>query len=178
MGFPKALLKIGDESFARCIARKARQAGITAILLITGPDHDAIAAELGPDIVCVRNEDFLRGQISSLQKGIRSLAAEADAVMVWPVDQPLITADTVQRLVQSFQREEHALTVPVYRGRKGHPVIYRKQVMQSALSLDSWQTGKELQSMYSNDRMLVDVEDPAILIDIDTPEEYSKYITE
>jgi len=176
MRYPKALLEIGNETFAACIARKAREAGIQSIFLITGPDHEAIVKHSAPEIVCIRNDDFRKGQISSLQKGIRSLTADTDAVMVWPVDQPLIQSDTARRLIDSYERESRELTIPIYQQRKGHPVIYGKQAMQSALGLGSQQTAKQLQSMYSNNLVLMEVEDPAILIDIDTPGDYAKYI--
>ena len=178
MGSPKALLKIGDETFAECVARKAKEAGIQSIYLVTGRDQEEIKKHLPSDFYFVKNEDYIRGQISSLQKGIQQVPDETAAVLVWPVDQPLIQEETIRHLIETYQRTQRALTIPMYQLKKGHPVIYSKRAMKSALKLTSQQTGKDLQSLYVTETHLVEVDDPAILIDIDTPEDYSRYITE
>jgi molybdenum cofactor cytidylyltransferase len=176
MGSPKALLKIGKETFAECIARKANEAGIDSIYLITGADHESIVQHLSQDFQIIRNENYQRGQISSLQAGIRQVPDHTQAVMVWPVDQPLIQEETVRILLATYQRTSRVLTIPVYQLHRGHPVIYSKQAMKTAISLGPEQTGKDLQSLFLTQTHVVEVDDPAILIDIDTPEDYSEHI--
>jgi molybdenum cofactor cytidylyltransferase len=174
MGSPKALLKIGNETFLQCIIRKGREAGLQSILVITGRDHDQIA---GNRIVSVKNENYRRGQISSLQAGIRALPEDVDAIVVWPVDQPLIKTETLRQLISFYETARKAIVVPIFQNRRGHPVIYSREAMQWALNLEVGQTGRDLQNEHANDRVQVEVEDPGIVIDIDTPEDYSKYIT-
>jgi molybdenum cofactor cytidylyltransferase len=177
MGSPKALLRIGNETFLQCIIRKGREAGVYSVIVVTGPDHGAISQLAPPEVVCVQNHHFRQGQVSSLQTGIRSVASDASGIIVWPVDQPLIRADTLVRLIDAFLDGRKSMVVPAYRQRKGHPVVYGKDAMQWALELKAGQTGKDLHQEHSGDRILVDVDDPGILIDIDTPEDYRKYIT-
>ena len=171
MGSPKALLKIGEETFVECIVRKAKEAGIQSILLITG--KDPIVPPQG--VFAVKNEDYRRGQISSVQKGIQQV--QSGAILVWPVDQPLIQAETLRKLLGSYQREQKNLTIPVYQSKKGHPVIYSRTAMEAALRLLPDETGKDLQSQFATSTHFVEVEDPAILIDIDTREDYSRHIS-
>jgi molybdenum cofactor cytidylyltransferase len=175
MNFPKALLKIGEETFLECILRKGKEAGLTSIAVITGSDHEKIS-HLLPLVLCIHNENYMQGQISSLQKGIGNLPEEITKVMVWPVDQPLIKKETVSILIEHSNQEKKAVTIPVYQDRKGHPVIYNKAAMEAAVRLQSHQTGKDLQSLFAKDISLVKVEDPGVVIDIDTPEDYEKYI--
>ncbi len=177
MGFPKALLKISGETFAECIVRKANLAGIHSIFLITGPDHEAIIRTLPPQIQCIKNEDYMLGQISSLQKGIRELGDATTDAMVWPVDQPLVQSGTVNRIMDAHQHKKTALTIPVYQTRKGHPVIYNRSAMQAALHLQASQTGKDLQLLFSNETAWIEVDDPGVIRDIDTKEDYEKYIS-
>jgi molybdenum cofactor cytidylyltransferase len=178
IGSPKALLKIGDETFAECIARKAKEAGIQSIYIVTGRDDEEIKKQLPSDFHFVKNEDYIRGQISSLQEGIRHVPNDSDGILVWPVDQPLIKEETIRHLIETYQRTLRALTIPVYQLKKGHPVIYSKRAMQSALKLGSQQTGKDLRSLFITETHLVEVDDPAVLIDIDTPEDYERQIME
>ena len=175
MRFPKALLKIGEETFVECILRKAKAAGLTSITVITGADHEKITQVL-PEIPCIQNENYMQGQISSLQKGISKLSEAVTEVMVWPVDQPLIRSETVSALIECRDQERKALTIPVYQHRKGHPVIYNKDAMEAAVRLQAHQTGKDLQSLFAMNISLVEVEDPGVVIDIDTPEDYNRYI--
>ena len=175
MGSPKALLKIGEETFLQCIIRKGREAAIATIILVAGRDYEKICVHVPPDVMVVRNENYQRGQISSLQTGIRALPGEVDAIAVWPVDQPLVQTDTLRKLMDASKLQE--ITVPVYQGQKGHPVIYSHNAMQWALQLENHQTGKDLHSQHIHERLLVEVNDPGILIDIDTPEDYAKHIT-
>jgi molybdenum cofactor cytidylyltransferase len=175
MRFPKALLKIGEETFVECILRKAKAAGLTSVFVITGADHEKIISVF-PQIPCVHNENYMQGQISSLQKGIRNLPEGITEVMVWPVDQPLIKKETVITLIEHWNEKKKALTIPVYQDHKGHPVIYNNAAMKAAVKLQMHQTGKDLQSLFAMDMALVEVADPAVAIDIDTPEDYEKYV--
>lgn len=176
MRFPKALLKISGETFIECMIRKATMCGIHSILVVTGADHEKIVPHMPESVVCVKNEDSMRGQISSVQKGIAALDASSTAVMVWPVDQPLVLPQTLNRIMDAHQRAQRALTIPVYQKSKGHPVIYNDRAMKSVLELRSHQTGKDLQKIFSADLTLVEVDDPGVVIDIDTPEDYEKFI--
>ncbi len=175
MRFPKALLKIGSETFVESILRKSKAAGITSIFVITGADHEKIIQSL-PHITCIQNENYMQGQISSLQKGLSNLPENITNVMVWPVDQPLIEPETVTMLTECSTREKKAITIPVYKKRKGHPVIYNNDAVEAAIRLQSHQTGKDLQSLFAMSLCLVEVNDPGVVIDIDTPEDYAKYV--
>ena len=119
----------------------------------------------------------MRGQISSVQKGIDALGNSVNAVMIWPVDQPLVKTESVQKILSTYQQENRTLTIPVYKQRKGHPVIYNRQAMHSALALQPHQTGKDLQIIHAGDTTFVEVDDFGVVTDIDSPEDYEKFVT-
>jgi molybdenum cofactor cytidylyltransferase len=177
MRFPKALLTVKHETFIEQILGKAGKLALDLIHIVTGPDHEAIAQHLSEKVPCVKNEDYSRGQISSVQKGIEALGDFVDAVMIWPVDQPLVQTETVQKILSAYQQENRALTIPVYKQRKGHPVIYSRQAMHSALSLQPHQTGKDLQIIHAGDTTFVEVDDFGVVTDIDSPEDYENFVT-
>ena len=73
----------------------------------------------------VLNEEWQRGQLSSLQAAIRSLpAGKTEGMLVCLVDHPLISAQLVSLLVETFERDKNKIVIPTYRGKRGHPVIF------------------------------------------------------
>lgn len=155
-----------------------RQSRIDPILVIAGAHVNEIrgAYARATEFAVVFNSEYSEGQISSLKTGLRQIPAGALGVMVWPVDIPLVQPQTVRTLISEFERKHPPIVVPVFEGKHGHPVIYGPTAIQSALALKSNQTAKELRNIYKDEILYVDADDPAVLIDIDTPEDYGKYI--
>lgn len=179
MQTPKALLKVGKESFVECIARKSKEAGIGVVYIVTGAHRDEIQQHMSGkyDVDLIFNFRYPEGQLSSLKEGLRNLPTGSNAALVWPVDLPLVKTETVKLLLKEQASGRKHLTIPTFNSRHGHPVIYDVHAIHSALSLRSSQTAKELQTIYANDMQLVEVKDEGVIIDIDTPEDYQKYIT-
>jgi molybdenum cofactor cytidylyltransferase len=180
MQTPKALLKIGDEVFAECIARKCNEAGISVIYIITGAHREEIQQQMRGkyEVDFIFNFRYPEGQLSSLKEGLRNLPTGSSAALVWPVDQPLVRVDTVKLLLKEHEAARKHVTIPVYDSRHGHPVIYDVTAIHTALSLKAPQTAKELQTIYANDLLLVNVADEGVIRDIDRPEDFQKYITD
>jgi len=94
--------------------------------VVVGAHADAIRAriKLQNDAIVV-NENWEKGQLSSLQAAIRSLPAdETEGMLVCLVDHPLISAQLVSTLVETFERDTNKIVIPTYRGKRGHPVIF------------------------------------------------------
>jgi len=179
MQTPKALLKIGNEAFVECIARKCKEAGMFVIYIITGAHREEIQQYMREkyDVDFIFNFRYPEGQLSSLKEGLRNLPTGSTAALVWPVDQPLVRVDTLKQLLKEHGAARKHVTIPVYDSRHGHPVIYDVDAIHTALSLKAPQTAKELQTIYANDLLLVNVSDEGVIRDIDTPEDFQKYIT-
>src|SRR5437870_160496 len=103
MGTPKALLKIGNESFVQCVVRKLRECGIDFIYVIAGQHHEATKKEL-PDTEVIFNARHQLGQLSSLKEGLRNLPTGSSEAIVWPVDQPLVKTGTIHLLLDAYRK--------------------------------------------------------------------------
>jgi len=187
MGSPKALLTTGGETFASRILNTAKAAYVTCAgedavplrrYLVTGADHEILKKELISlsEVRLVRNVDFEKGQISSIQLGLRALEHDIDAVIVWPVDLPLVRQETLVLLIRNCDSFRMPVTIPVFQQRRGHPVIYDRNAIQTLLSLGPDQTAKDLRTIYADQTCLVETDDPGVLMDIDTPEDYRRHI--
>jgi molybdenum cofactor cytidylyltransferase len=176
IGSPKALLKIGKDTFADRISNVMKNAGVETILLVAGAHHNEIEKHSGKYSV-ISNPDFALGQFSSLQQGIRHLPDNTSLVLVWPVDLPLVQLNTVQVLLDVAQQQNNPITLPVHSNKRGHPVIYNAEVLKRILSMQPTDTAKQLLDFFAGRISLVNVQDPAVLIDIDTSEDYDRHIT-
>ncbi len=176
LGTPKALLKVGAETFAKRIVSIMHSVGIQNLTLVAGPHYEEIRKS-ADDLAVVFNPQYELGQFSSLQTGLRHVPGGTEFVLVWPVDQPLVRKETISELLETARREGNPVTVPVYEGKKGHPVVYNSETITKILSMEPSHTGKELFEYFDGRISLVEVNDPGVLIDIDTPEDYETYIT-
>lgn len=177
MKSPKALLQIGGETFVRAIAGKLRECGVEPVMVVAGPHHSEIEREIGRDCRVVFNDQYRLGQFSSLQRGVRELPG-VPGIVVWPVDTPLVKPETPAALISAFLREGKPITIPVFGSRRGHPVIYSREAADATLGMDAAvHNGKDLRTMFAGRVCEVPVDDPGVLIDIDTPEDYAKHVS-
>lgn len=179
MGRPKALLPLGDRSFIRCIVDTLDAAGVTNIFVIVRLDtRDAVAAEIAfaPKarvVVNVRAED---GQLSSLVTGLDTIDAPGvDAVMVTLVDVPLVRPATVQSLIARASVSASPILRAVHGGRHGHPVIFKREVFEALRAADPAVGAKAVMRAIGVED--IEVDDPGILQDVDTPEDYTSLLT-
>ena len=109
---------------------------------------------------------------TSFQAGIRVLPDDATAAMLFLVDHPIVTLDTIEKLVA--QASEESIVLPVRNGCRGHPAIFGRVVLDEVLELPP-DRGANLVVGARPERILeVAVDDPGVLVDVDTPEEFRK----
>jgi CTP:molybdopterin cytidylyltransferase MocA len=135
MGSPKALLTYNDRTFVDHLVEVTRHPRIGVQLIVLGAGADQIRERLNPTAAqVVINPDWESGQLSSIQAAIRSLSGTAvDGILLCLVDHPLITAALVAELIEAFYRGGKSIVLPVYMGRRGHPVIFAKTLFDELL---------------------------------------------
>lgn len=177
MGRQKALLLYHGKSFLEnCIA--ALQAWCSPVYVVVGYQAEAVRDSL-PDarVSWLVNADYERGQFSSLQTAAREFAGARryDAAVVAPVDHPAFQPSTVEALIAAFASSpSKAIVKPVYRGRSGHPVLYSTECFGIISSADAGSTARDIQSRLRNRSLFVEVDDPGVLLNVDTPEDYRR----
>jgi nicotine blue oxidoreductase len=128
MGGPKALLDFGGETFlARC-ARLLRRTGIAGVVAVLGHDAERVAREAGlpPDVATVVNDRYAEGMLTSILAGLEAAeAAGADAVLVHPVDHPLLAPVTVDAVLAALAAGA-TIAVPSHDHRRGHPAGFAR----------------------------------------------------
>ena len=180
MGRPKALLPIGStgETFFDRVTRTLVEAGVSDIVVVVGADADAIRAGVRPgsSVRIVANQDHEQGQLTSLLAGLRAIdTGVASAVLMTLIDVPLVTAETVRKLIAA-QREGAPIVRPVSRGRHGHPVIFGRALFDEFQRADPAYGAKPIVRAHASEIMEVPVDDEGAFTDIDTREDYERSI--
>jgi CTP:molybdopterin cytidylyltransferase MocA len=179
MGRSKSLLTCADgRTFVHALADALRRGGADPIAVVGRPDDEALREEvagMAPPLRLVINEEADRGgQLSSLLAGLRDADRPAvRGLLVVPVDAPLITAATVAALVQVFNATGPPIVRARHGGRNGHPVIFSRALFDELRAADPQLGARAVLRAHAETIRNVDVEDdPGVLGDIDTPEDY------
>jgi molybdenum cofactor cytidylyltransferase len=135
MGSPKALLPYQGGTFLEHLLKVTDHPRIGWRRVVLGADAQAIAesVELPADEMVI-NENWEAGQLSSIQTGVRSLPAGTDGMLLCLIDHPLISRELVGALMERFYESGKAIVLPVYKGRRGHPVIFASRLYEELLS--------------------------------------------
>lgn len=177
MGEPKALLKIGDQHFINRIASVLEASRLDLIYAVLGDRKEKIEPLLSRNVNPIHNPSFQEGQISSLKAAVEKIQYEnCDAAIVTLVDHPLISAAVVERLIESFYQSKKRIIVPTHAGKRGHPVLYSREVFPQILAAPLDRGAKTVRLANLEHTLEVAVNEPGVLIDIDTPEEYERHI--
>ncbi len=132
LGFPQALARFGDRTALEIAVENC--SGFAKPIVVLGCNAARVRARVPRGARMVIHRGWRAGQLSSLRAGLRRVPRGA-AVLMYPVDYPLLTAKVVRRLADGFERGHgrYAIVVPVCRGRAGHPVIFSPTVRAELL---------------------------------------------
>jgi CTP:molybdopterin cytidylyltransferase MocA len=167
MGRPKPLLEFEGETFLdRLITRFSGICRPVIVVLGYGAEQVRDGIVHGDLAEIVINPAPERGMLSSLQCGLERVPANVDAVLFTPVDLPSIRSTTIAMLAGT----PAAVAVPLFEGRKGHPVRVSRQVMEELLALPLTSQARDV--IHRHRAQLVETGDPGILHDVDTPQDY------
>lgn len=173
MGYPKPLLKLDDgETFVAHIARLMLPV-VTRLTVVVGAHADRVRAAIpdDPRIAVVLNADWERGQLSSIKAGIRALLPDASAAMIHLADHPKVKASTVEMVADAYRRAAKPIAIARHAGHRGHPVIFGRALFAELLDAPEDQGARVVVNADPSRIVYIDVDDPGILLDLDTPEE-------
>lgn len=174
MGHPKATLPWGDgETFVSVEVRVMHAAGLSPLLVVCGEHARETRAALPADIPLrvLDNPAPERGQLSSLKIALRALqdAPGLCGALVALVDHPSVTVRTLDAL--TAEAAPPRIVVPRHDGRRGHPVLFGRDLFEELLDADDAQGARPVVRKAPDRVLEVEVDDPGVLLDIDTPDD-------
>ena len=187
MGAAKPLLKFGDTSFLGHILNELDTVEeIEEIVVVLGAKGQLIkdTVDLGR-AQAVQHRGYKEGMFSSIRAGARALTRklpDLTGALVCLVDMPLIKAETYARVAQAFQIDLDDVVIAAYQGEAGHPVLLSRALVQRlsdvSLAAPAEETLADFIEAHSERRRFVDAQDPAVRININTPDAYRTHIGE
>ncbi|MBV8051592.1 MAG: nucleotidyltransferase family protein [Acidobacteriaceae bacterium] len=124
----------------------------------------------------VKNPTPERGQFSSLQIGLQEVLNRGrDAAIITLVDRPPARPSTLQTLCDAFAGRGHDTwsIVPEYRGKHGHPFLIGSEMIHLFCAAPATANAQEIEHRHQHHIEYVPVDDPAVTLNVDTPEQYS-----
>jgi len=176
MGTSKPLLPCGGETVLEKVIGIARSAGIASILAVLGHQADLLLPVLArQNVPGLINPAYAQGMFSSLQTGIRHLEKHCPAFLLMPADMPLIRPDTLRQLLAAYRAGAPEILIcrPRYQNRRGHPPLIATSLSPDILAHDGDGGLRVLLARWEKVTRNVDVDDPGILVDLDTPADLS-----
>jgi molybdenum cofactor cytidylyltransferase len=172
MGKPKQLLEIGGKTLVSIVIEYILASIIDDIIIVTQPDLPLINDNEYPEVKRVVNKEWQRGQSSSMKAGLSAVDQKTEAVMFFMADQPMVDKGVINRLIISFQETGKPIISPLYNGKKGAPVIFKRRLFDELNLIQGDRGGRDLLEVYPVE--YVNIEMPLAAMDVDTPEEYEK----
>ena len=173
MGKTKQLLPFGDSTLIEQVVSNTLQSKVAEVIVVLGHQAHVIAPLVADKPVkVVLNRDYQQGISSSIKCGLSHTSKDSDGVMIVLGDQPLIGKEIINKLVEAFARSRHGIVAPVYKRRRGHPVIFTIKYKTELSRLAGDIGAKEIVEAHPEDILEVEVNSESVITDIDNDADY------
>ncbi|MCB9943761.1 MAG: NTP transferase domain-containing protein [Geminicoccaceae bacterium] len=168
----KLLIEVDGVPMLRHAVDAAIGARFDPVIVVTG--HDQVLIEhllTALPVTIVHNPDYAAGLSTSLKAGLAALPANIDGVLVALGDMPRVNATLVQRLAAAFDPVEgRSIIVPTFNGKRGNPVLWAGDMIPAMQGVEGDAGAKHLIGQFEEAVHEVEMNDAAVLLDIDTPQ--------
>jgi molybdenum cofactor cytidylyltransferase len=175
MGQPKQLLPLGGQPMVCRVTERVCAAGLAQVVVVVGAHADAVSQALGNLAVeIVVNRAWAGGLSTSLRAGVGALRSEIQAAIVVLADQPALAPSLLRALVARYQATGALIVAPFYQGQRGNPMLFDRMLFPELSAIEGDRGGRELLARYRDQLERVEIDDPALLIDVDTLQDYER----
>lgn len=176
MGRPKQLLPWGDSTLINAVVAAVLAAPVAEAVVVLGHTADEVQQAVtghDPRLRFVRNHQYRNGMLSSVRAGVAALSDRCDAFFLYLGDQPRASPEVAATLARAYT--PGAILVPTADGRRGHPVLFSLEYREEIAGLDDAVGLRQLLWRHPDAVRELAVAEPAIHVDLDTPEDYDRY---
>ncbi len=182
MGQPKLLLPFGETTVIGRLIRLLQAEKLADVLVLVRPDDAALAAEVrkhGARVVQPPSApQEMRVSVEHLLDAIEQTGSPtpADGWLLIPGDHPLVSPSTLRQLITEWHDHPASIVLPVAQHRRGHPTIFPWSFAEQVRQLSPDVGVNHLLRGDDTPLLEIPVDDPTILLDLDTPEDYQRAI--
>jgi len=198
MGVQKLLLPFDGRTVIGCIVGEILRSPVARTFVVVGADSARVAAAVEDarfsrkgararsdrepggsprrsrrsSLSFVTNPDPAGDMLSSVRCGLRALPPGCQAVLIALGDQPSITAELVVRMVHASRDPGRGIIVPVYRGKRGHPLLFSTRYSREVLTRYDDLGLRGLLRAHPEDVFELAADSASVLSDMDYPQDY------
>jgi molybdenum cofactor cytidylyltransferase len=177
MGRPKQLLPIDGQPMLRHVTEAVCASGLDQVVVVLGAHAGTVQAALvGLPIEIVHNQAWREGLSTSLRAGVGALRPDTGAVLVVLADQPALTSNLLRQLVERYRATQAPIVAPFHRGQRGNPVLFDRSLFPELLAVRGDRGAREVIERYKDQMERVTCDDPAVVQDVDTLQDYETTI--
>ena len=179
MGTAKPLLDWNGEPLVRYQIDQLERAGASEIVVVLGHRADECRAAIGhyetaDGVRSVTNDRYRDGKATSIRCGLATLAAPVAAIVILAVDQPR-SAALLSEIVERHRASGARLSIPVHRGRRGHPPVFDRSLLEELAKVSDESAGlRATIARHAAELHEIEVQSPAVLDDLNTPAAYER----
>ncbi len=178
MGSPKMLLPYNDVTIIEQVIRNLIDSNVDRVVVVVGANREEIMKVTRRyDVFHCYNENYKTGMLSSVKCGFYSLPEGCLAALIMPGDQPMTGPGEINRVISTFAENDKGLVMATHNGRRGHPLIVDMKYIDEVLSLPDTGGLRALAERHADDVLESETDDPSVLRDIDTQEDYMNEIS-
>ena len=177
-GRPKQLLKLKNKHLIEWVLDSALTSQLQHVVLVLGHEYQEILRILGtrtnhPRLEVVINHRYLEGQSRSLTTGLSKVRHTHSSVMFLLADQPLLTAKTIDRMLEIFWNSKKDIGVPVCRGKRGNPTIFSRKMYEQLMAIKGDIGARDIIRANPSCVLQIEVDDPKCFFDVDSEKDFT-----
>jgi molybdenum cofactor cytidylyltransferase len=177
LGRPKQLLPVAGRPLLGHTLTHAAASSLDEVILVLGHDAATIAAAVGDfGQRTIVNPDYLAGQSTSLRAGVAALGPDAEAVLFLLGDQPAVTPQIIDTMLDAYRAEPGPILVPVFGAERGHPVLFDRAHFPELGQVTGDEGARAIIRAHAGDVRLVPVPGISPPQDVDTEDDYQRLL--
>lgn len=173
MGTNKLLLEVAGRTILDLLLQALDEWVVDEVFVVLGHRPEELRPIVGAHRAeAVLNPDYEEGMTSSFRAGLREV--KADAAFLVLGDQLGLKADLLESMAERMESEPTAMIVsPSYKGRRGHPVLFRRPLFPEIQDMSRDETLKDIVNRHGDAHRYVEG-NLWCTLDLDTPEEFER----
>jgi len=173
MGRPKLLLPFGDSTIIEEVISQALASSVEKTIVVLGSNiesHREVIKNYPVEII--NNEQYKEGMFSSVKCGLEAVPDTSDAVMVLLGDQPMIQAEEMDQLIESYRDSEKEIALATHGNMRGHPILFGRKFISEIIGYPGKASLRDLLQKHPSEILEIKTGSDRILRDIDTENDY------
>ncbi len=172
MGRPKLALPVAGTPMIRRAVQAALSSTCREVIVVLGMHAEIYGPLLdGLAVRIVENPDPEEGMGSSIRVGVEAVSPDAQGLVLLLADQPFVTAEVIDRLIETALADHRRIVASAYHNTVGPPAYFHRALFLDLLTLEGDRGARSVIEAYPKEGVALPLPE-GIAVDIDSPSDY------